>query len=558
MYDIFFIGKDTAEWQQLKSEYPLAQRVENIEFTDLSRRSLTSMFWVIWDDVVLSNAIDFKTYEVPLWDRKYIHMFKNGFFNYRRAGVCIFPKKSSVSNREFANRFFLEKKEIDIEASAPKGYDKFVILSYDDYLNAAKLSTTEMFWTIWADTEILDDFIFATCFDSEFDRSITHIFKNACNGVESYVNGAMISIKNNPLSKREVENRFPIEKKEHDILVSINRYPRYFIDTYTEYQQLLETSPQEMFWVIWPEIKVTDETIFDLYFDPKNGAYEFDRNINHVFQHRFKKEKTYNGVMLMSKHSPRTAKEIEFRFLLEQKEHEKVVSTHKPYDIVFISYNEPNAEENYKTLRDRFKNVKRVHGVKGIHQAHIAAANLAETDMFWVVDGDAVIVDDFSFDYPVSRYERDIVCVWHSKNPINDLTYGYGGVKLLPRNLTLEMDVTTADMTTSISKRFKAIPRLSNVTAFNTDPFNTWKSAFRECVKLSSKTIDGQVDSETEQRLTAWCTLNESVPYGYHAYMGAIAGKYFGLFWQNAPSELVKINDFEWLEQQFKLTKDKV
>jgi hypothetical protein len=260
----------------------------------------------------------------------------------------------------------------------------------------------------------------------------------------------------------------------------------------------------------------------------------------------------------MSKHSPRTAKEIEFRFLLEQKEHEKVVSTHKPYDIVFISYNEPNAEENYKTLRDRFKNVKRVHGVKGIHQAHIAAANLAETDMFWVVDGDAVIVDDFSFDYPVSRYERDIVCVWHSKNPINDLTYGYGGVKLLPRNLTLEMDVTTADMTTSISKRFKAIPRLSNVTAFNTDPFNTWKSAFRECVKLSSKTIDGQVDSETEQRLTAWCTLNESVPYGYHAYMGAIAGKYFGLFWQNAPSELVKINDFEWLEQQFRLTKDKV
>jgi phosphoribosylpyrophosphate synthetase len=33
---------------------------------------------------------------------------------------------------------------------------------------------------------------------------------------------------------------------------------------------------------------------------------------------------------------------------------------------------------------------------------------------------------------------------------------------------------------------------VSNITAFNTDPYSTWKSAFRECVKLSSKIIDRQ------------------------------------------------------------------
>ena len=53
------------------------------------------------------------------------------------------------------------------------------------------------------------------------------------------------------------------------------------------------------------------------------------------------------------------------------------------YDIVFISYNEPNADANFERLQARFPTVKRVHGVKGIHQAHIAAAKKCFTKMFW-------------------------------------------------------------------------------------------------------------------------------------------------------------------------------
>ena len=60
------------------------------------------------------------------------------------------------------------------------------------------------------------------------------------------------------------------------------------------------------------------------------------------------------------------------------------------YDIVFISYKEPNADDNWEALKSRFPNAKRIHGVKGIHQAHIAAANKCFTKMFWIVDGDAM------------------------------------------------------------------------------------------------------------------------------------------------------------------------
>ena len=166
------------------------------------------------------------------------------------------------------------------------------------------------------------------------------------------------------------------------------------------------------------------------------------------------------------------------------------------FDIIFISYQEPNAETNWKALKERFPMAKRVHGVKGIHQAHIQAANKSLTKMFYAVDGDAEILDDFNFDYKVSEWDLDCVHVWRSKNPINNLEYGYGGVKLLPKTLTQKVDVTVPDMTTSISKKFKPIPAVSNITRFDTDPFNTWKSAFRECVKLASKTIDRQEEGD--------------------------------------------------------------
>ncbi len=221
------------------------------------------------------------------------------------------------------------------------------------------------------------------------------------------------------------------------------------------------------------------------------------------------------------------------------------------YDIVFISYQEPNADENFSKLKQRFPLAKRVHGVKGIHQAHIAAAKKCFTSMFWIVDGDAHIVNSFNFDYEVPTHQLDHVHVWRARNAVNALVYGYGGVKLFPKQLTIDMDVSKPDMTTSISGKFKAISQLSNITAFNTDPFNTWKGAFRECVKLSSKVIDRQKDLETDNRLNTWCTRGKTKPFGEYSMNGAIEGKLYGKQNRNSPQNLSRINDFDWLQDRF-------
>ena len=222
------------------------------------------------------------------------------------------------------------------------------------------------------------------------------------------------------------------------------------------------------------------------------------------------------------------------------------------YDVVFISYEESNAEENWQLLKATVPTAKRLHGVSGIHWAHITAARMVNTAMFYVVDGDAVIEPDFAFDHEVPDHQLDHVHVFRARNPINDLVYGYGAVKLLPTaevNALLDRDFKP-DMTSSINRKYKVVNVLSNVTAFNTDTYNTWRSAFRECAKLASGVIDGQVNTETQQRLETWCTVGSGREYGYWCVLGAQAGRKFGLS-SRGTDQLMKINDWSWLREQY-------
>ena len=433
MYDIFYIGDQKLE------NFPTAQRVDSFEHAQ--QMAMTKMFWLVWSD--LNVNFDF-TYIADKWSLDVTHVFKN---KDHYDGICLFPKEVKITQEEINTRSFFNNKKVDIQASSPKQYDRFFIKDYADYLDAIDNTSTDMFWAVW------------------------------------------------------------------------------------------------------PEIEVTNTAIFDKYFSHHDV---YNRSENHAWQHQFRKDEiTFGGLHLMCKNKPVSKKEIDFRFLIRKKEHKEIASQHSMYDIVFISYNEPNADENYFALKERFPCAKRIHGVKGIHQAHIAAAKLCDTEMFWIVDGDAIVCDDFDFSHVVNRYELSTVHVWRSQNPVNDMVYGYGGIKLFPTQLTIDMDTSKPDMTTSISDKFKAVQEISNITAFNTGPFETWKSAFRECCKLSSKVIDRQKDTETNTRLHTWCTVGEDKKYGKYAISGAKLGAAYGAKNQGNLTALKKINDFDWLQEQF-------
>lgn len=322
---------------------------------------------------------------------------------------------------------------------------------------------------------------------------------------------------------KELKNKFPHAQKRLTVQEALK-------DTFTKFA-----------WI------VDDDCLID--YDFSYSVPEWDSQ----YIHRFLQDKrTYLGIYLIPKKTEITNREWQYQFFTGKTKDIDINATYSiPSDIVFISYNESFADENYAKLLQQYPMVKRVHGVKGIHQAHIEAAKLVTTPMFWVVDADAALVDNFKLEYYVPKHDRDVVHVWRSRNPINNLEYGYGGVKLLPTKLTLEVDVNSADMTTSISKKFKAMEEVSNITAFNTDPFNTWKSAFRECVKLASQVIKKQNTTESLERLDAWCSLNENVEYGYYGYLGAIMGRKYGEENKENNDAIKMINDFNWLKERF-------
>ena len=235
-------------------------------------------------------------------------------------------------------------------------------------------------------------------------------------------------------------------------------------------------------------------------------------------------------------------------------------------DVVQISYHEEYADENFEILKMFAPFAKRVQGVKGIFAAHQAAAKVAETSHFYVIDADAVISENFVFDFKPNKnkevypnvLETDCVHVWRSVNPVNDLIYGYGGAKLFPRKALLDARNWNIDMTTTIGCPFKAKQQISNVTAFNTNPFDTWKSAFRECTKLASSIIPGGDNIDNKYRLDIWCTKGKDRPYGEYALMGANQGRDFGEHYKMDEKSLNKINDFAWLKNKFNAIKDDV
>ena len=551
MYDIFFIGSETDEgWPELRTKYPHAKIADN--FKTAQRTSLTKFFWIVWNDVNVNDEFDFN-FTPDEWSTDYIHLFKN---NDSYDGICLLHKDLHISDREIKHRFFVNKKEIDILASTPRPYPIYFIDTYEDYVEAiaGDESTSEMIWCIWKNIEVIDLKIYSTYFShhNSYDRNENHVYKNLCNDEDSYHGGVVLASKNKPISKKEIEHRYIINRKENKQIVSRYRYPRYIVKTYDDYLNIIEKETSPLFWCVWDNVEILDDSIWDFYYNPTDGRYDADREMHHVYKHIFRNEETYhNGVFLASTKHSIGKREFNHKYIITRKEHDTVVSKLKPYDIVFISYNEPDAEDNYNRLVKRFPAAKRIHGVKGIHQAHIEAAKICDTDLVWIVDGDAHILDSFNFDHEANTYETDTVHVWQSQNPINDLVYGYGGVKLLPRELTINVDTNSADMTTSISNKFKPMPSISNITAFNTDEFSTWKSAFRECVKLSSKTIKGQVDEETEKRLDVWCTRGDDARFGRACISGACDGRRYGYDNIDNNDNLKLINNFEWLYERF-------
>jgi len=212
------------------------------------------------------------------------------------------------------------------------------------------------------------------------------------------------------------------------------------------------------------------------------------------------------------------------------------------FDVFYISFDEPNCEKNYADLVNKIPWAQRVHGVKGFDSAHKTAAKASKTDRFITVDGDNIVDETFwdgELEIDPVANERSIWS-WSSKNIINGLVYGNGGLKLWPKEPTLTMKTHEHAENESAAIDFcwdLDYQQMNDIYCMNhpnSSPYQAFRGGFREGVKMSL--ADGKkVKSEPGEfekaiwhknyvRLLIWATVGADVENGKWAVYGTRLG----------------------------------
>ncbi len=228
-------------------------------------------------------------------------------------------------------------------------------------------------------------------------------------------------------------------------------------------------------------------------------------------------------------------------------------------DIVFLSYDEPNADLHYADLCSKVPWAKRVHGVKGSDAAHKEAAKLSDTDWFITVDADN-IVDTKFFNLELDASDPTIqVYSWLGKNRINGLLYGNGGLKIWKKDFVLNMktheasDSDRAQVDFCWENGYRQFKECYSETVITGSPFQAWRAGFREGVKMTL--LDGIKVPPMEikeriwwhniHRLRMWSTVGMHEENGKYAILGARMGTWM----TNCTNwDYVQVRDFEILK----------
>jgi hypothetical protein len=228
------------------------------------------------------------------------------------------------------------------------------------------------------------------------------------------------------------------------------------------------------------------------------------------------------------------------------------------FDVVFLSYDEPNADLHYADLCNKVPWAKRVHGVKGSDAAHKAAAKLSDTEWFITVDADNIVDSNF-FNLDLKMDNPKIqVYGWCGRNKINGLRYGNGGLKIWKKDFVLNMKTHEA----SNSERgqvdfcwedgYQNFPLSFSDSIINASPFQAWRAGFREGVKMTL--LDGvkvlpyeikdRIWWHNIHRLRMWSTVGMHEENGQYAVLGARMGTWM----TNCTNwNYVDVRDFEIL-----------
>ena len=535
---------------------------EDLEFEKFSTEeegranSKNNWFWVVDSDVDVHEDFDFD-FVPDVWDEGKTHVWQKlnpiTGRQYDYGGVMLCPKVAQTKGRpKYIREPACTQREYPVYHLQPNDYKDGL---NDVYVRLAHQSNSDMYWVLDAFTQLHEDFDFSY-YPTQWDKKNVHVWQNEDS---TYRNVRLIPketfMEKEYTDKEIANNSFKNLKQINTIASQRPKWPVIHLQSLekSEFINAIKDIETPFVWTIDPDVKV-EQDVLDKGFMPLIT----DVNKIHTWQKvnpRSDRVHGYGGLRLwptQNDYSNITSEQLKLNKFRNLQYVKEVGSTSIPYEIFCISFKEDILEVDKNIQRVTSKEMKHgwvnhIRGVKGIFEAHKACAKDCKTDMFWVIDADAEVTEEFMFDYIPDVYDKEVVHVWGSKNPVNGLEYGYGGVKLFPTEMVRQATSWGIDFTTGLSSRFKSMPEVSCITRFNTDAFSTWRSAFRECVKLTLNN-----DEESKERLRVWMNTKGEGEFSDEAVSGALEGNQYALKNKDNLSMLDKINDYEWLEEQWK------
>lgn len=215
----------------------------------------------------------------------------------------------------------------------------------------------------------------------------------------------------------------------------------------------------------------------------------------------------------------------------------------KKLDIIFISNGEEGAEDRFNHLcSSAGRQIKRISGVEGRENAILAAAEISETDWFFVVPAKLRVDPSFDWDFQPDRLRDPVHYIFYAKNPLNGLVYGHQAAICYNKQHVLDTIDYGLDFT--MSKPHDVVPVCSGVAEYNVNPWITWRTAFREVIKLK---LISHLDKESNERLEVWCTVADGKNAKWSLNGAKDALRYFDSV-DGEQEELEKTFKWSWLK----------
>lgn len=218
------------------------------------------------------------------------------------------------------------------------------------------------------------------------------------------------------------------------------------------------------------------------------------------------------------------------------------------HDVFFVSNGETNADANWEILKVQCPRAQRVTNINGRRAMFLHCAALARTSHFFIVTGKNRVTNAQVFNYQPNRLKSGRHWVFQARNTSNGLKYGHMAIVLYNTQAVVSTPQDFGLDFTMYSANDEVAWNVSDAE-FATSPWEAWRTAFRECVKLQD-IIDRTAELAAEERLKVWTTHAEG-PYAEWVLKGAQDGQQYSKENQGNQHALALTVEWSWLKDFF-------